>query len=55
MHHQVNASAHVDEGIERFLNKNNYLMTSAQKDSSIEAPYQRYFLQNLVLEHQMLL
>jgi hypothetical protein len=43
MHHQVSASAHVDEGIESFLNKDNYLVTSAQKDSSIEALYQTYF------------
>jgi len=49
MHHQVSGFAHVDEKIENFLNKDNYLVTSAPKDFSIEAPYQTYFLQNLVL------
>jgi hypothetical protein len=36
--HQVDGSAHANEGIESLLNKDNSPMTNDKKDSSIEAP-----------------
>jgi len=44
--HQVNEYAHVDEEINNFLNKDNSLMTNAQKDSSIKAPVPNIFCSN---------
>jgi hypothetical protein len=55
MHHQANASAHVDEGIESHQNKDNSSMICAWKDSSIETPHQTYFFRDLISQHQLLL
>jgi hypothetical protein len=36
IHHQVSGLAHVNKKIDSFLNKNNFLVTNARKDFSIE-------------------
>jgi len=43
IYHQANGSAHVDEGIESLLNKDNSLLVIAQEDFSIEAPTPNMF------------
>ncbi len=55
MRHRASEFARVDEGIDCLLNINNFLVISAWKNHSIEAPtYQTYFLQDLVPQHQLL-
>jgi hypothetical protein len=43
MYHQANGSAHIDEGIESLLNKDNSLVINVRKDFSIEAPTPNMF------------
>ncbi len=43
MRHQVSEFARVDEGIDCLLNINNFLVISARKNHSIEAPTSNIF------------